>query len=148
MIWTWYVLCVLPVAWFLQLCVHEASHLFAGWYFEGLTPTGFYPYPHKHEGRWYFARYTMGPPRVPGWDVEAWGEYQSPFPNVRHIAPVWGASIVLLGSVLAVLLVEPDRSVWCLPTLVCSIVDIFFFWYSYFFGSEQSDGKRWRKRDE
>lgn len=124
-----------PVAWFFQLVVHEASHLVVGWWDEGRRPTGFWPYPHRHDGRWFFARCSMGP-AVPGrWDP-TWRHLS------RHIAPMyWGLVLAALAGAVTL------TTWWALPWVVCGLGDVVWWWRGYFWGSPRSDGKRWRYGD-
>lgn len=138
--WNWWVLAGVPVAYFLQLCFHELSHLLVGLAHEGRKPTGFYPYPHKHNGKFYFARYTSGP-----------GHFQQVYyrrPHIpRHIAPFWAGLLVVAISALVFFLVSPAWRVFALPTAVAGLVDMLWFWRGYFWGSDGCDGKRWRNGD-
>lgn len=136
--WTWWVLLAIPVAWFLQLVVHEASHLLVGWVDERLKPVGFYPYPHVHEGKFYFARYTA----VPTTDYDS-GRTGKP----RHIAPFYAGLVVLLISVVLFLFLNPQARLWAMPTAMCGLGDAIWFWRGYLWGSPRCDGKRWRQGD-
>lgn len=49
-----WLLFIIP-AWFLWNLAHEGAHVAAA-KIEGYEITGFYPYPHRHEDRWFFAR--------------------------------------------------------------------------------------------
>ncbi len=130
MIWNWYVLTLIPVAWFLQLCLHEGSHALIGWA-NANRLTGFYPYPHKHMGRWFHGRVMF--------------EMYYPMPAEFYIAPFFVSGIVLVCSVFMLFLFPVEWKLWVLPFGVAALVDALFFWYTYFFGSDLSDGKKWRK---
>ena len=129
----------LLVGWVWQNCVHELSHLIAVWRYEKKRPTGFYPYPHTHNGKFYFARFRCEP-------------YASPGHHMIHAAPVLGGSIQLLCvqvvSVLGVFL-GPESFLEMLLYLriilsVIPLVDIAWWWRSYRWGREGSDGQRFR----
>ncbi len=133
MIWTWYILLFIPIAWFLQNCIHEASHLFFAWMDEGRKPTGFYPYPHKHRGIFYFARYTTGPAT------------RTTISKFKHIAPfISGISLFLvcLGCVFGM---PAPTKIYFLLFGATNLIDALFFWYTYLWGSKYSDGQKFKK---
>ena len=129
----WWILALVPVAWLVQNCLHELSHLVTAWVVYGRKPLGFFPYPHKHNGKFYFARcrYEQGP------------ETLAPQCEI-HIAPLtWGAAwfAVNLALVLMGLL-------WALPFAVCGLVDALWFVRGYFWSKNPwNDGQRWRYGD-
>jgi len=130
MFWNIWVLILIPVAWFLQNCIHEGSHILFGWLDEGIKPLGFYPYPHIHDGQFYFARYTY---------------IAFPIPDephlIRHIAPIiTNVGMLLFGAFTLFL----TKSIWILPFMVCALMDALWWIYGYIWGSEKKDGKRWR----
>lgn len=132
----WWPLICLPIAWFLQNIIHESSHLFAGWLFEGRKAIKLIPYPHYYNDRFYFARYEAGEATNYLWPGEA----------ARHVSPTWAAAIwiFLVGFIFVKFLpISWVYIIW--PFLITAAVDIGFWWYGYFFGSEYSDGKRYRK---
>ncbi len=133
MIWNNWVLAFIPVAWFVQNCIHESSHLLMGWWVEGRKPLGFWPYPHRYKGRWYFARYQSGKPK-----------YVDIFIGHRHIAPFFYAWIWMLIGILVMNFMPGELKIFCLPFIIAGLGDALFFWYTYFWGSVPSDGKRYR----
>jgi len=137
MTWNWWVLVVVPVAWFLQNCLHELSHLVVGWLSEGRKPLGFWPYPHKHEGRFYFARFSSGPPSDLNFD---WRKKH----RLVFIAPFLVGAVWVASSLVAFLMLSPHHRVFALPTAATGLVDALWFWRGYFWGSDRCDGKRWR----
>lgn len=123
-----WLLLVVPVAWFIQNCIHEGSHLFFGWLIEGRKPLEFKPWPHMYERRFYFARCTGGPATKDG------------FPHIRHAGPILvNGPYMMLTSGLMILHIA-----FGILTL-CALVDTLFWLYGFFWGSEFSDGKRFRK---
>jgi hypothetical protein len=137
--WTWWCLVLLPPAWFLQLTIHELSHLLVGLVHEGLKPSGFYPYPHVHEGKFYFARYSYYTPEI----TIRVGPHKP-----RHIAPFFGGLLVLLVSAAAFFLLSPSGRPWTLPFAACGLGDMLWFWRGYFWGKPGNDGQRWRYGDQ
>mgnify|MGYP001279513079 CR=1 FL=1 len=137
MSWNWWVLVLVIPGYWLQLVLHELSHVVVGWIHEKRKPTGFYPYPHCHEGRFYFARYSLGPGKF--------GKYYYLRPGLpRHVAPMWAG--LIWGTAWWVLAVVFE-SVWFLPFAICGIGDALWFWRGYFWGTPGCDGKRWRYGD-
>ena len=118
----------LPVVWFVQNCVHESSHLLFGWLIEGRKPLEFKPWPHRFEGRFYFARCVMGEATKDGWVV------------YRHAAPPTVNSIYMCLMGLCILI----HAVFGVFAF-CALIDTLFWFYGYLWGSELSDGKRFRK---
>ena len=118
----------LPVAWFVQNCVHESSHLLFGWLEEGRKPLEFKPWPHMYEGRFHFARCLMGEATKEGGSC------------MRHAAPI----LVNIPYTLLMLALTLLHFVFAVFVL-CAWVDSLFWVYGYFWGSEFSDGKRFRK---
>lgn len=124
-----WLLLIIPIAWFVQNCIHEGSHLLFGWLEEGRKPLEFKPWPHRFEGRFYFARYAMGEATKDGLTCIC----------IRHAAPVLVNSIyITLMSVLTVL-----HMVFAIFVL-CTLVDLAFWVYGFYWGSELSDGQRFR----
>jgi hypothetical protein len=136
MTWTWWVLALVPVAWLVQNMLHEGSHLLWGWV-QGLKPLGFWPYPHKHNGKFYFARCRMEPDPEP--HLKA---------NPRHIAPfLTGASLVVILAIL-LFVVPRGARIWMLPFIATNLVDAFWFWRGYLWSKNPwNDGQRWKNGD-
>jgi hypothetical protein len=132
--WNWWALAAVPVAWFLQNCLHELSHLLVGWVWNGRKPLGFYPYPHKHEGQFYFARCTWGATTKPE---------RSPRPAL--IAPFFaGVFWASLAAGILLFVASPSWRIFVLPFGVTGLVDAAWWWRGYFWGGPYCDGKRWR----
>lgn len=140
MTWNWWVLAVVPVAWFVQNCVHELSHLIVG-LFQGLKPTGFYPYPHKHNGKWFFARYTFEyPDNLTPIQINKLTRIHNP----RYISPFY-AGLIWCGLFVGIILLVPSSwRIFFVPFVACGLVDALWFWRGYFWGREGNDGQRWR----
>jgi hypothetical protein len=135
--WNWWALAVIPVAWFLQNIIHEGGHLFVAWE-NGWKVKGFWPYPHKWNGRWYFARCQwsrMGPSS--GWNAVLKKVCISPFFTGLMWAVLCSLAIVLVPSWLRI---------FGIPFVIAGLFDAGFFWWGYFWGSEMSDGRRYRYR--
>ncbi len=129
MTFEWWFLATIPVFWFLQNVYHEGSHAIFGFLVEGRELLGFYPYPHKHDGRFYFARYHYGPATKDG--------SASP----RYLAPVWAGLWVCL--VMLAFFLFTKIGIYLIPATI-GFVDFLWFWRGYFWGSKRCDGKRWR----
>jgi hypothetical protein len=117
-------------AWLFQNVVHEGSHLLAAW-FSGRKPLGLYPYPHFHQGRFYFARCTWkhGIPLEPR--------------NAVMVAPLYGFMAVELVVAALLLLVPADACLWLLPFSICALVDALWWVRGLLWGSPHSDAQRW-----
>jgi hypothetical protein len=132
----WPIAVALLGGWLWQNCVHELSHLIAVWYYEEKRPTGFYPYPHTHKGKFYFARFRCEPFELPG------------HPLV-HAAPLLGGGYQLLFVQIAsipMVLLGPESFVPMLLYMrialsVIPLVDIAWWFRSYRWGREGSDGQ-------
>ncbi len=131
MIWSNWVLLFIPVAWFLQNCIHEFSHLLVGWIVEGRKPLGFWPYPHFYKGRFYFARYRSQD--LTQIDLKAIG--------VRYSAPFYAGLLWMAICLFSSLFMSEELKIFCMPFVLAGLVDSLFFWFTYFWGSELSDGK-------
>jgi hypothetical protein len=131
MVWNYWVLAFIPVAWFLQNCIHEFSHLLVGWKLEGRKPLGFWPYPHRYKGRLYFARYELE--EIPRIDLEVI--------SLRYSAPFYAGLTWMAICLFASLLFPDNLKLFCAPFVLAGLVDALFFWWTYFWGSELSDGK-------
>ena len=129
--WIIALICIIP-AWAIQNALHEASHLFFAWWCQGRKPLGFWPYPHLHDGRFYFARCRWGRQMHPGLEYPI---YIAPF----IMAAIWMFCTAILG-----LLLHP---LFFAGTLT-ALVDALWFWRGYFWGTEFSDGKRYKKAVE
>jgi len=134
--WSWWVLLAIPAAWFIQNCVHETSHLIVGYIHEGRKPLGMYPYPHKHNNKWYFARCRMGPATI-----KRSGPYLP-----RYIAPFYAGLIVSSISFLIMSFLPQLHKIFALPSAICGLVDAFWFWRGYIWGPDRTDGRKWKKR--
>ena len=133
--WSWWVLALIPVAWFFQNCVHEFSHLAVAYATQGRRPTGFYPFYHKHEGIWYFARYSSG--------VQRWGGL-SLAPTL--IAPFFGGiAVTTTALILKIHVVQPEHMIFLVPFSLAGFIDSLWFIRGVFWGSIRTDGKRFKK---
>ena len=124
------------VAWFWQNVSHELSHLYNGWLWEGIKPLKLIPWPHKHEGRFYFARYEGGIATRSGSEEH------------RHIAPLWWAinQQVLFLAVIAVdvFLNSAEHWIYFFPFFVCPSVDSLVWIWGALLMRPGTDGMRYR----
>lgn len=135
--WNWWALAVVPVAWFVQNCIHELSHLVVGWVWEGRKPLGFWPYPHKHGGKWYFARCLSGEAAIKG---------RSPRP--RYIAPFYAGMLwSIVWTIHLVFMCTDAWRIFVLPFAVTGFIDAAWWWRGYFWGRLTCDGQRWKWHD-
>lgn len=144
----WYVWAGLwLVAWFWQNLFHEWSHLATGWIWEGRKPIRMIPWPHKWQGRWYWARYEGGPATRAN---AAQQEYR------RHSAPLrwavvqmWCVGAGILGWLGAGWLVSwemgLEMSWYSVPFFVCPLVDAAVWIWGYVMRRPGTDGDRWRQ---
>lgn len=139
MTWSWWVLLCVPVAWLVQNCLHELSHLLVG-LFQGLKPSGYYPYPHKHEGRFYFSRYSFDYSSLKPYQLDGFIRPHNP----RHIAPFFAGMLWSGVFVGLMFLVPVTYRIFLLPFAVFGLIDALWFWRGFFWGGEFCDGKRWR----
>jgi hypothetical protein len=137
--WTWWILLLIIPSWFLRNCYHELSHLIVGRLHEKRDIKGFWPWPHCFNGRFYFSRYRLGWPKK-GLSLKALNSNHWP----RHIAPFYADLLLLVALGAAMILSSPVARPWFLPPMGAAVIDAFWFWRGYFWGSEGCDGKRWR----
>jgi len=130
------VACIL-VAWFLQNVLHELSHLYSGWRYEGRKPKKLIPWPHMFEGRFYWARYECGEATVKNVFYEM----------KRHSAPLATALIQPMVVVAVGMLLESYGvlPVYVLPFFVAPLVDALVWFWGYFMNREGTDGYRWKQ---
>jgi hypothetical protein len=131
--WNWWVLAVIPLAWFLQNCVHELSHLAVGWVVEGRKPVLFKPYPHRFADRWFFARCESGIPS------------NTRNPALRHIAPYFAGILVVIFWMGINPLVPKPYVIFLVPFILAGLVDATFFSWTTIWGSPWSDGQRFKQ---
>lgn len=115
-------------AWAWQNVAHEGAHLLVGWLVEGRAPRRLVPWPHRWQGRWYWARYENGlatKAGSPGW---------------RHIAPLCGA---LMQAGIVVGLIITIEAWLSFPFFICSIVDAIVWTWGLAANRPGSDGRRW-----
>lgn len=131
--WNWWVLAAVIPAWLIQNILHESSHLLVGWVHQGLKPLGMWPYPHVHNGRFYFARYRCEPPSAP-----------DPPRTPRHAAPMFAGALTAACCVVALVFAPVSARIWLVLPAVTGLVDFLWFWRGFFWGTRRCDGKRWR----
>jgi hypothetical protein len=126
------------VAWGWQNVVHELSHLWNGWIWEGRKPVKFVPWMHRYEGRFYFARYESGLATENG------------SPRRRHSAPIRWAAVQIavgLGGLWALIAYgEGASALYMVPLLVCPAVDAGFWLWGLWARRPGTDGDRWRRQ--
>jgi len=131
-------LALLPLAYFVELCLHEGSHLLAAMWHQKLVPLGFYPYPHFHNGKFYFARYSVVPPTTP-----------DPPHTLRHITPVIvGGLQVIVTGLLQTFIGGWWAAAFLLPFFLMGLGEILWWLRGYYWGTPTCDGKRWRDGDK
>ena len=130
MAWYWILTLMFLLAWLMQNCIHELSHLVVGWRVCGDKPTGFYPYPHFYEGKFYFARY------------EAWlGEKDH---YLKHIAPFY-AAVIWVWFVGINYLIFNHVGLYVLPFAVCGSVDAVWWVLGALSKNPENDYNRWKR---
>lgn len=130
MSWYWVMAIMFPIAWLVQNCLHELSHLVVGYKVCGDKPIGFYPYPHFYEGRFYFAR------------SEAWvckDHY------LKHVAPFYAAIIWVWLTAVVGLLVPEGVDLYIIPFAVCGLVDAGWWLFGTFSKNQETDYNRWKR---
>lgn len=131
--WNWWALITIFSAAWVQLVIHETSHIVVGWFRNGHKPTKMIPWPSFKDGRFCFARfeYIVGPKKDPA--------------SAMLIAPMWaGLGWCLINTLLTIWAPAHVRIV-ILPFAVSGLVDCLWFWRGYFWGTEFCDGKRWKQ---
>lgn len=136
-------LAVLPLAWLVQNLVHEGAHLVVGWVVEGRRPTVLIPWPHRYDGRFYFARCDSGPATKPG------------SPKARFLAPLKAAKILAVVALVATgISLEAAWTVpawgvhvWALivPFFLCPFVDLHWWMRGFLLQRPGTDGDRYRR---
>lgn len=120
---------VILFAWFLQNMTHELSHLLVGKIVEGRKIIKIVPWPHKHNGSFYFARCEYGPATKKG------------SPKFRHAAPLMGCAVIfLIGVILSI----STWKLFMLAFVICPIVDCCVWVYGYIFNRPLTDGFRFK----
>lgn len=134
----WYLLVGLGlVAWFCQNVTHELSHLWSGWLWEGRRPKKLIPWPHKHQGRWYWARYES--------DVAL----KNGSPRHRHSAPLRWASIQFITSMTIYCVTVwkgIDGWIYLTPFVLAPLVDACVWMWGYLLDRKDTDGVRWKNQ--
>jgi hypothetical protein len=121
-----FVALLFPVAWFLQNCIHEGSHLLVGWLVEGRVPAKFIPWPTKRHGKLYFAYYENGHATKDG------------SPKYRFAAPLAAAWLVMSISISFLALTSNPLF---MPFFVCASIDYCVWCYGYLLNRPGTDGK-------
>jgi len=127
-------------AWFWQNMVHELSHLWSGWVWEGRKPVKLVPWMHRYKGRWYWARYECGPATENG------------SPSWRYSSPIRLAAVqvfIVLGLSWLMFVFCKDCSVlYMVPFVVCPVVDAGVWLWGLVFKRQGTDGDLWRRLRE
>jgi hypothetical protein len=128
---------IFAIGLFLQFWLHEISHIIFGHIFEGRNPVKIWPYPHVYEDRFYFARYEMAEQTRGGMEY------------MTCIAPLVSGLFYYTLSFLVLWLIK-EKNFYLFSFVFFNACDCLFFWYTVFFGSQQSDGKKflyfWNRR--
>jgi hypothetical protein len=131
MIWVWLVIVAILSAW-LQLVIHELSHVVVGKIRCGHTPIKIVPWPSRSGGRWYFAR----------WEYLV-GDRKDPL-CLTELSPVLAGVLEILIVLIVGLFVGWTMRLFLLPLGVTALIDIAWWWRGYLWGSSYCDGKRFR----
>lgn len=117
------------LCYFGQNIIHELSHLIFAKVFCGYKMIDLIPWPHKHKDKLVFARceYLPTSPR-------------SEHEEMIHLSPVViGTLLFFLWLVLSIVI----NPLFSIP-LIYQSIDILVWVYGFFYGSDYSDGKRFR----
>jgi hypothetical protein len=126
----WYLLAGLfLVAWFMQNVLHELSHLVIGWVVEGRKPKKLIPWPHKFEGKFYFARYECGPA------TKLLGEA-----TWRHAAPLLMACFEMAMCLILSQVGTPQ--VWFIPVSAVAVIDSLVWSWGFITQRPGTDGQQ------
>ena len=115
-------------AWYLALLTHELAHVVAAWAID-IRVLGFYPYPHKYVGRFYWGRVQVESTVLNTCERVAF----SGAPAMKQIVlmVLWSLAGVGLGA-------------YVLPFIFCELVDAFFWWKNYIIRKQGTDGQKVR----
>ena len=149
--WYYCLLITIIPGWWLWLLIHECSHLLFAKVFYNYKPLGIWPYPHwinydngeytvwkfGKEGNWkfYFARCSYDRPDV------------FPPKELFCIAPMY-AGLFFIATCFVSLGVFSFLFWWLVAFIILGVGEVIRFWYTYFWGSKTTDGKRWRYGDQ
>jgi hypothetical protein len=117
------------------------DHLILGFFLEYHEIRGVRPYSHFYKGPFRFGAYYFGPARK-----------KSDKPWKVHRAPFWMGLICALMFSFIISVDVIDRLVrgssqewkYFVPMIICGVGDMLFFYWGYFYGSKDSDGKKYR----
>jgi hypothetical protein len=125
------------LAWFWQNLAHELSHLVVGWFVEGRKPKKLIFWPHKFEGRFYFARYKNGLATKNG--KSSW----------RHLAPVL-LDAIQITIIYSIFIFVPVTSVFLYtsPFVFALFIDMLVWSFGYLFNRPYTDGWQYKKSIE
>lgn len=148
---TWYwatLIALMPTAWCIQLFLHEGSHLLVA-KSKGWSTTGLWPWPHwvnMTNGVYVYWPFPFTRPD------EHWKFYFARCGYAREgvrkvhdlvaFAPfLTGLTFFVAGLLLNWLV---PITGWFFPLVICAFGEMVRFWWTYFWGSPTTDGKRWR----
>jgi hypothetical protein len=129
------------IAWIIQISLHELSHLILGSLLEDREIRAFKPYPHFCKGHFRFGAYYFGPARKKS--DKPWEVHRAPF----WMGLIWALTFSLITSVDVVDgIVRGSSQEWkyFAPMITCGVGDVLFFYWGYFCGTKDSDGKKYR----
>ncbi len=132
----WTVLPVAIAAWLFQNFTHEAGHVFFAKR-KGCQDTKIYPYPHLFKGKFYFARAYWKQPFMK-WDKK----------EMVWLSPIITSTLVILAATFIMFAVPERFHIYLLCFVVAGAVDHLWWIRGFFFGTDSSDGKRWRYGDK
>lgn len=123
------ILLIFIIGLFVQFSLHEISHIIFGHIFEGRKPKKIWPYPHRFNGKFYFARYEM---------------YEATKVGNEHMVPISPliSGLVYYIITMLILFIIREKNIYLFSFAAFNAADCLFFWYTVFFGSKESDGKK------
>ena len=123
----------IPLAWILQNIIHELSHLLVGKIIEGRRMKKLIFWPHKYEGRLYFARYESG------YATKKASE------KARHLAPALTASILSFLYACIIAMLSPILKIVIAPFFIACLIDIIIWFKGYYQNKLYTDGYYYRR---
>jgi len=142
--WYWVILITALPSWFLWVVLHEASHLLMAWW-HGWPPIGFYPYPHWYDRGTGTVKHPFQrrPDDIHKFRFAGYATARNtPIGkgDAVAIAPMYAGVAVTLSLGWPPLL----GCWWTLALALWGLAGVGFFWWQCWWGSAETDGKRWR----
>lgn len=118
-------------SWLYVTVMHEVSHVLVAWK-DGATKVRIYPWPHRHEGKLYFARYSYE-------GIEYKGAH-----NLIDYAPVFMDCLTVgIAMLFSVLVFGPTHLG---PVIVagCALIDYIVWFWGFCWGGAHTDGYKYK----